>query len=209
MATFGTLRTRLRNDVLAETDTNFYSDADLLNFLVEASIELSALGGFPVATSQSTLLSSATTITAPSDINYVVSNYGVVVNNFPLREKDWQVVQLFKNNPGQTRYYNYDSRKGGAIEIAPATSSSVTAVVRYVQDLSGNSYSASDTPWNGVLSNWQDCIVYLAGVKAFERSLEYDKAQYWKQRLLERLQSFSAYLEDDSILSLAQDRPTG
>jgi len=71
MPTFGTLRTRLRNDVLAEADTSFYSDADLLTFLSEASVEIASLGGFPVVSIANNLSSGSTAVAAPASLSTV------------------------------------------------------------------------------------------------------------------------------------------
>ena len=202
MPTFGDLRTRLREDVLAENDTGFYSDADLLEFLSEASIEIASLGGFPATTSTSAVASGTLSVTAPSDISFIGPRNGVSFASLPLRYKDFSVIQLHQGHDGQTRYYNYDPRLSTTIELAPATHEAGSLVVKYVQDLSNVTYSAGDTPWNGTLENWNDTIVYFAGVKAYERGYEYDKAQYWKQRLQDRLQSFAYYLDNDSVLNV-------
>jgi len=57
-----------------------------------------------------------------------------------------------------------------------------------------------------VLSDWHDAIVYLAGVKAFEKGFEYDKSQYWNQRLNLRLQPLAIYLGNDNVLNVGVTR---
>ena len=201
MPTFSTLRTRLRNDVLAESDTSFFSDADLLTFLSEASVEIASMGGFPTATSASSVSSGATTVTAPTDISNIEFQE-VTFDNYTLDKVDGRTVKLYQGIGGQTRYYDYDARAGGSIHLAPAAHTSGTLTVSYVDDLSGDSYSASDTPWNGELADWHDAIVYAAGVKAFERSGEYDRAEYWGARLQRRLEPLAIYLDNKNVLNV-------
>lgn len=201
MPTFGTLRTRLRNDVLAESDTGFYSDADLLTFLSEASVEIASMGGFPVVSSASSIASGSTTVTAPASLS-TVDFRQVTFDNLTLEEADAKTVRLYQGIGGLTRYYSFDEREGGDISISPAAHKAGSFVVDYVKDLSGESYSASDTPWDGLMDDWHDSIVYWAGVKAFERSMEYDKSQYWLQRFERRLQSLAVFLQNNNLLNL-------
>lgn len=201
MATFSELRTRLRNDVLVESDTGFFSDADLLDFLVEASVEIASLGGFPTATSSSAVASGAVTVAAPSDVS-IIELREVTFNNLPLELTDAKNVRLYQEIGGIPRYYRYDPRAGGSIDLSPAANASGTLVIDYVQDLSSVTYSGGDEPWGGVLSDWHDAIVYFAGVKAFEKGFEYDKSQYWNQRLNLRLQPLAIYLGNDNVLNV-------
>lgn len=201
MPTFGTLRTRLRNDVLAESDTSFYSDADLLSFLSEASVEIASMGGFPSLSSASSIASGSTTVTAPASLSAVEFKQ-VTFDGLVLDEADSKTVRLYQGIGGLTRYYSFDERAGGSIHIAPAAHKAGSFVVDYVKDLSAESYSASDTPWDGLLDDWHDSIVYWAGVKAFERGMEYDKAQYWSQRFDRRMQALAVFLQNDNLLNL-------
>lgn len=202
MPTFSTLRTRLREDVLAESDTSFYSDADLLDFLSEASVEIASLGGFPTVTSSSVVVSGSTTASAPTNLGNIEFQE-VTFGDYTLEDTDARTIRLYQGIGGQTRYYNFDPRGGGDISLAPATHVGGTLSVTYVEDLTNYTYSASDTPWNGVLEDWNDAIVYLAGVKAFERGFEYDKAQYWQARLERRLQPLAIYLDNNNVLNVA------
>lgn len=186
---------------MAESDTSFFSDADLLTYLSEASIEIASLGGFPLATSATAVASGATTVTAPSDLSNIEFRE-VSFADFELEPVDLRTVKLYQGIGGSTRYYHFDPRRGGSVELAPAAHVSGTITIEYVQDLTGNTYSASDTPWGGNLPDWHDAIVYQAGVKAFEASQEYDKAQYWQQRLERRLQPLAIYLDNSNVLNV-------
>lgn len=202
MATFGELRTRLRDDVLVESDTSFFSDVDLLDFLVEASVEIASLGGFPVVTSSASVASGATTFSLPADVSNIEFRE-VSFGPFQLEATDARTVQLYQGIGGLTRYYEYDPREGGTtVNIAPAASSSGSVVVSYVKSLEGESYTDSDEPWDGVLADWHDTIVYWAGTKAFERSMEYDKSEYYRAKTDRRLQSLAIFLQNQNLLNL-------
>lgn len=202
MATFGELRSRLRDDVLAESDTSFFTDADLLDFLVEASVEIASLGGFPVVTSSASVASGATSFAVPADVSNVEFRE-VSFGSFQLEPADARTVALYQGIGGLTRYYNYDPREGGTtVDIAPAASSSGSVVVSYVKSLAGESYLASDEPWDGTLADWHDTIVFWAGTKAFERSFEYDKSEYYRNKVDRRLQSLAVYLQNENLLNL-------
>ena len=201
MPTFGVLRTRLRNDVLSEADITLYSEEDLLTFLAEASVEIASVGGFPVVSSASNIASGSTTVTATASLSNVEFKQ-VTFNSLPLDEVDAKTVRLYQGIGGLTRYYSFDGRQGGNIDIAPAANKAGSFVVDYVKDLSGESYSASDLPWDGLLDDWHDSIIYWAAVKAFERSLDYDRAQYWSQKFDRRAQSLAVFLQNDNLLNL-------
>lgn len=208
MPTFGVLRTRLRNDVLSEANITLYSEQDLLTFLTEASVEIASLGGFPVVSSASSIASGSTTVTAPASLS-TVDFKQVTFDNLTLDEADARTVRLYQGIGGLTRYYSFDEREGGNIALAPAAHKAGSFVVDYVKDLSGESYSAGDVPWDGLLDDWHDSIVYWAGVKAFERSMEYDKAQYWSQRFDRRIQSLAVFLQNDNLLNLVGGQGAG
>ena len=201
MATFGELRTRLRNDVLVESDTSFFSDADLLGFLVEASVEIAGLGGFPSSSSASVVASGASSFPAPSDISNVEFRE-VTFDGLQLQPSDSRTVRLYQNIGGTTRYYRFDPRSGGDVDIAPSAHASGTITVDYVKNLADESYTESDEPWDGLLPDWHDAIVYWAGVKAFERSMELDKSEYWRARTDRRLQPLAIYLQNENLLDL-------
>lgn len=201
MATFGELRTRLRNDILVEADTGFYSDADLLNLLVESSIEIAGMGGFPTEETSISVASGSTVAVLPSDLSNVELRE-VTFNNFQLEFADTRKIRLYQGIGGATRYYHYSPRAEGSLDLAPAAHVSGSVVLDYVQDLSGVSYTSGDEPWGGVLPEWHDTILYMAGVKAFEKGFEYDKAQYWLQRLQLRLQPLAIYLGNENVLNV-------
>lgn len=204
MPTFSTLRTRLRDDVLAESDTSFFSDADLLDFLVQANEEIASMGGFPVVQTTSSLSSgsSGTSFTGAPLSN--VEFREVTFDGFQLEPADDRTISLYRSIGGLTRYYHFSPRGPGGttVSIAPAAHKSGTLTINYVKDLTSESYSASDSPWDGLMDDWHDCIVYLAGVKAFERSGEYDRAQYWMQRLQRRLEPLAIYLDNNNVLNV-------
>lgn len=201
MATFGELRSRLRDDVLVESDSSFFTDADLLDFLVEASVEIASLGGFPTSTSASVVASGATSFTAPSDVSNIEFRE-VSFEGLQLQPSDARTVRLYQGIGGLTRYYNFDVRAGGSVDIAPAAHTSGTVTVNYVKSLANVSYTASDEPWDGLLDDWHDAIVYWAGVKAFERSMELDKSEYWRGRTERRLQPLAIYLQNENLLNV-------
>ena len=202
MATFSDLQSRLRDDILAESDTSFYSDADLLAFLTEASVEIAGMGGFPTASSASAVASAATSVTAPTDLSNIEFRE-VAFNNYQLEHADMKTVRLYRGIGGQTRYYDYSPREGGSIELSPAAHTSGTLYIEYVQDLSSTSYTGGDEVWGGTLPDWHDAVLYLAGIKAYERGYEYEKAQYWMQRLERRLQPLAIYLDNNNVLNIA------
>lgn len=201
MATFSELRTDLRDEILVEDDTGFYSDSGLLDYLVDASIELAAAGAFPTAVSTSTLSSGSGSLSAPSDILRVDA---INAGGFDVSPASVSEVRLYQKIDGEPRYYYWDEKRGGSVLFGPQAGSSTSVTIEYVKDLTDTSYSASDTPWDGQMPQFHDVIKYYAAVKAFEQGFEYEKSQYWQQRFQSRLQAFSAFLGNASILELVR-----
>lgn len=202
MATYGDLRTRLRNDILSESDTSFYSDADLLNFLLEASSEIASLGGFPVNDYSVNIAADTTSVGVPSDLVNVEFRE-VTFKNMQLESVPLRTIRLYQEIDGLTRYYHYDPRGGGDLFLAPAAHAAGRLDISYIENVAASNYDASSEVWGGVLPDWHDAVLYLAAVKAFERGFEYDKAQYWEGRLQRRLQPLSIYLDNNNVMNVA------
>lgn len=202
MATYGELRTRLRDDVLSESDTTFYSDADLLNFLLEASVEIASLGGFPVNDYSVNIAEDDSSVSMPADLVNVEFRE-VTFKNMQLESAPLRTVRMYQEIDGLTRYYHYDPRSGGSLFLGPAAHAAGALEISYVENVAASGYGASSDVWGGVLPEWHDAVLYLAAVKAFERGFEYDKAQYWEGRLQRRLQPLSIYLDNNNVLNVA------
>lgn len=217
MPTFGTLRTALRNEILQEASTAFFSDTQLLTFLSDASVELAAAASIPrvTYTTPAQLPVGAITVALPAGVSsvdrVVLTDYGLELSAAP-----YSAIRFFQALTGIPRHFYVDlSASTPQLLIAPALALASSASFSYVHDLSVEVYAQTDTPWDSTMGEWHDLIKIYAGVKAFEMSMEYgaqagEKPQYWVGRLRERLLEFGSFLGSTDVeraLLLEHARP--
>ena len=208
--TFSDLRTDLRLEILQESDTSFFSDAQLLSFLIDASVEIAGAASIPEGTSSSAVALSASTIGIPTSTSAIKS---VTISGLQLSPASFSEVKVYQAMTGIPRYFNWNPARAGVIQIAPPMDQAGTASIEYVKDISGVTYTGGAQPWGGVLQEWTDLIKYYAGVKAFEMSMEYtgqkstyqlepsgDKSVYWMTRFRQRLVEFGGFLGNNDIV---------
>ena len=202
--TFGEARTILRNDVLAEASQNYYPDADLLAFLVRAASELAAAFGFPTAIGTTAVIAGDTSFTLPAGaLN--VDLHEVSYDGFALELAPYRTIALYVSQPsvGQPRFYNFDSKRGNlTVYIAPAAPRNGNVVYEYVQTYDVSAVVAADDVWDGLFPAYHELVIFRAGVKAFDASLEVERAGYWLQREQQRSQEFSAFLHKTPLHKL-------
>jgi hypothetical protein len=194
--TFGEARTILRRDVLAEASVNYYSDAELLDFLMRAAKELATSFGFPTVVGSVSVTENSASFSLPADSLTAELNE-VVYDGFALELVPYRTIARYVDQPsiGQPRYYNYDVKRGNStVYIAPSAPRASTIHFEYVQDYDTSTLDADDEVWDGLFPAYHELVVYRAGVKAFEASLEQERAAYWLQREQMRSQEFAAYL---------------
>ena len=193
--TFGEARTILRDDVLAESSTDYYTDANLLDFLLRSAKETAMMFGFPTVLGTVVLAATDYQFTLPVDAEQVDLNE-VEFNGFRLEVAPFNKVLSFitQIGVGNPRYYNYDPRRGGNVLFAPAAADAGTIQFEYVQKYDTTALVAADEVWNGLFPAYHELVVFRAGAKAFDASLENDRAQYWQQREQKAAQEFSAFL---------------
>lgn len=202
--TFGEAQAILRNDVLAESSTDYYTDADLLGFLVRSAKELAMMFGFPTAIGSAAISALDYQFALPADAEQVDLNE-VEFNGFRLEVAPFSKVFAFVTQVGvgNPRYYNYDPRRGGNVLFAPAASVAGTVSFEYVQKYDTSALTTASDIWDGLFPAYHELVVFRAGVKAFDASLENDRAGYWQQKEQKLAQEFSAFLNKLPLNRLA------
>lgn len=194
--TFDEARTILRNDVLAEASTDYYSDEDLLGFLARSAKELAMAFGFPTGVDTVTLTAGDASFDLPDDAVNMdlneVSYEGFALSLVPYRTILQYVDQ---SSVGQPRYYNFDPKRADlTVYIAPKAPRTADVGFEYVKEYDISTVAANDDVWGGLFPEYHELVIYRAGVKAFDASLESDKAGYWLQREQAKMQEFGAFL---------------
>jgi hypothetical protein len=194
--TFGEARTILRNDVLAEASTDYYSDADLLGFLKRAAKELALTFGFPREISTVSLISGQSSFTLPADAANI-DLQEVVYDGFSLALAPYRVIanMVGQSSLGQPRFYNFDPKRASStVRIAPAATRAASITFEYIQEYDVNSVTDSTPVWGGLFPAYHELVVFRAAVKAFDASLETERAAYWLEREQRMSQEFSLFL---------------
>jgi len=199
--TFGDARVVLRNDVLAEESTDYFSDASLLGYLQRSAKELAMNFGFPTALGSVSVAKDDFTFDLPSDAANVDLNE-VSFDGFALRLAPRRTIlgAVNQKSLGLPRYYNWDPKRGGQVAFAPQAPRAGVVSFEYVREYTPG--GAEQEIWNGLFPAYHELVVFRAGVKAFDASLEVDRAQYWLQREQARMQEFSAFLNETPLNEL-------
>jgi hypothetical protein len=202
--TFGEARDILRSDVLAEASTDYYSDAALLEWLKRAARELAFMFGFPTVVASVAVTANATSFALPGAAANVELNE-VAYNGFGLSLAPYQQVLQYQArvSTGAPRFYNYDpKRPGGLVYVAPPIPANGNVSFEYVQTYDTSAVTAATAIWTGLFPAFHELVVYRAAVKAFDASLENERAGYWKQREQALSQEFSAFLNETPVNKL-------
>lgn len=207
--TFGEATTILRNDILAELSTDFYENEDLEQFIKDAARELAQAHQFPREVATAAVALAATTFTPAAESATVALNE-VAIDGFELKLAPLSTVLQYKVAAiGNPRYYAYDPRRGGVVDFAPPALRAGTVTYERVIEYDTSLLGPSDEIWDGLFASWHMLVLHRAGAKAFEASLETERASYHLQRMMAMQQEFSAYLERTPVSQLALSAGAG
>lgn len=184
----------LRQDILAEDSQEYFTDADLLDFLYRSSEEMARALQFPTDVGAVVVAKNAVQFNLPADAATAELNE-VSFEGFQLELRPLARVLEYQGYTGlkQPRYYNYDPKRSGlVVRFAPAAPTNGTFTFEYVLNYTASSPTAE--VWTGLFKPFHELVVFRAGEKAFRASLEFDKADATQQRYVYGLQEFSAFL---------------
>ena len=199
--TYLNLRNLLRNDLLAESSTTYWSDDDLLNYLRRSAFELAREYGFPTVVAFVPVLQGATSFVLPQGAVAVqlneVSFAGFKMSLAPMSTiAEYQALGSLQF----PRYYNHDPKRAGQqVFIAPPAHTAGTVTVEYIALDDSLNDTLGDEPWDGLFSGFHELVAYRAAVRAFEASLEDDRAQYMLQRSQMLQQAFALFLGKSDV----------
>ena len=196
--TFGEARDILRSDILAESATDYFSDAELLDFCYRAAREIGGALEFPRVSFSTSVAANANTVTIPSGVAVVNE---VTVGPWVLAPAPRSKIQQYRlNTMTIPRFYSFDRRLGGrTVQFAPAAPASTTAVIEYVDPYDTSAFTTATEIWNGEYPQFHELVTLRAAEKAFRASLEMDKAQAYAQLYQAQYQEFVAFLSGVNI----------
>lgn len=201
--TFGEATTILRNDILAELSTDFYENEDLERYLKDAARELAQAHQFPREVETVAVAQFAHQFTPVAGAATIALNE-IAIDGFELKLVPLATVLQYKvGGHGNPRYYAFDPRRGGVVDFAPPTMRAGTVTYESVIEYDTETLGPSDEIWDGLFASWHMLVVHRAAAKAFEASLESERASYHLQRMMAMQQEFSAYLERTPVSQLA------
>jgi hypothetical protein len=206
--TFGEARTILRNDILAELSTNYYQEDELLRYLLDSAREIAIAHQFPTDINTAAVVLGATTFT-PDAGESTISINEVAFNGFEMKLVPLATVLQYRElregvrqiapNP---RYYSWDTRRGGNVEFAPPAPRPGVITYEAVVEYDTTALGADDDIWGGQYPAFHYLVIYRAAAKAFEASLENERASYYLQRMMALQQEFSVYLKQTPLSNL-------
>jgi hypothetical protein len=195
--TYQELITIVRRDLLAEVSTDYWTDGDLLTFLQRAATEVAHEMAFPTAIVSIPVSVGDTEFSLPADAASAQLNE---VTFGPLK-LTLAPVAAIREYQGMSslrfpRHYNTDPKRSpiSVLVAPPVPSGGGTMTVEYIKSYDGRSDSVTDEPWNGLFPRFHELVAYRAAVKAFESSLEEDRATYMAQRAQSMQQAFALFL---------------
>ena len=198
--TFGNARDILRNDILAESSTEYFDDAELLDFVQRSAEEIAAALEFPRSTQTTTVNTAAVQGTFTSTQG-VISLSEVTVGEFRLSPAPYSKVIEYRNNTLTIpRFYNFDRRRQNSmntsqdivVDFAPASPSSATMAAEVVEVYTAGTAGAQI--WNGDYAQFHELVTLRAGEKAFRASLEFDLATKYFEQYQRQYQEFASFL---------------
>jgi hypothetical protein len=195
--TYAELRTILRRDLLAEASDNYWTDADLLAFLKRAAMEVAHEFGFPTSVALVPVVGGATSFSLPADAASAQLNE-VAFGGMRLVLAPMSVVTEYQHMSTLRfpRYYNVDPKRNPAVVYIapPAPVGGANMMVEYIVNYDSSAETQDQEPWTGLFRRYHELVAYRAAVKAFEASLEDDRAAYMQQRAQQLQQSFALFL---------------
>jgi hypothetical protein len=199
---YSELRTILRRDLLAESSQDYWSDADLFAFLQRAATEVAHEMAFPTAVTTISVAAGDTSFSLPADAASAQLNE-VAFGPLKLTLAPVAVVREYQGMTALAfpRYYNVDPKRSPVqVLVAPAIpTGGGTITVEYIKDYRGENDAITDEPWDGLFPRFHELVAYRAAVKAFESSLEEDRAAYMLQRSQQITQAFALFLGKSDV----------
>jgi hypothetical protein len=203
--TYEQLRRILRHDLLAEVASDYWGDGDLLSYLRRAATEVAHELAFPVETFTVAVSADAGSFELPAGAA-VIQVGEVSYGGMRLDEAPPGVVEEYRANThvGAPRYYSFDPKVDSrTVHFGPVAPDAGSFAVRFVQEYDAESDELDDEPWGGLFRRYHELLAYRAAVKAFEASLENDRAMYMLQRSQPIFMSFAIFLGRSDMGQLA------
>ena len=201
MATFQELEDRARSEIVAEVYEDQYQSAQMQNDLWNSSVEMAALFGFPIVLKQDVAVTAGDeAIAPPADMRQALN---LIVNGDQGVFADMKTI-IQERAPGQgpLRVFNFDPRRGGDIQLGPATDYTGNATLEYVQSLTKPGVLSSGTPWSGLMPEWHWLIIYHAASRLFQEAEREDETPYWMQIYQSGITSFAVFLGRGDVADL-------
>jgi hypothetical protein len=200
--TYTELRTILRRDLLAEASSDYWTDDDLFAFLKRAAMEVAHEFGFPTNVSYNPVQAGATELTLPSGSTATVQVNEVTYGGMRLALAPMAVVIEYQNMSALRfpRYYNIDPKRvPWLLTFGPPAPTDSVMVVETITEYDSATETEGQEPWGGLFRRYHELVAYRAAVKAFESSMEEERAAYMQQRAQQLAQSFALFLGKSDV----------
>ncbi len=193
--TFDELRAILRDDYLAESSTDFYTDADLNDMLFRSARDIASALRFPVTTITQAVTAGVTGVTLTgANTALDVEPDSVTFSGFRLALAPTSDIRMHQEIPNRPpRYYNFDPARDQQFLLAPKPNVGGNLVFDRVDEY-GSGLSGGVAAWGGLYSAFHELIALRAAVTAFQRSFEADRSSYYADAYNGRVREFAQFI---------------
>ena len=194
---FDALQDILAREVLGDRSEDVWSIAnDQLPMLYNASVEIASVLGFPQSVDTGTLTAGDETIAAPTGMLSSQINQ-LIIGGYNAKAVSYVEVlaeRARRGASGAPTKYNYDPRRGTAIQIGPAASGAWDYYLEYTEELDTSAYSGSTDPWDGLFPQFHWLIPVRAGVNAWRSVQDFERARFFLDEYSLGVAAFAAFL---------------
>ena len=194
--TFADLLVTFKREVLADLDvSDLFSDAELFDFLWNASVEIAAVFGFPQDTDVFVL-----PVTGEVDLSsagvFAVQVGQVVADGGVLRESSLSgVLNARRRGVGLPSLYYFNVRDPGVLRVGPVPAGVSSVIVEFTRGLGVKPGSVGLVePWEGLFSSFHYLIPLLAGDRAWRAQGDAESGLYFWERFRAAALSFASLL---------------
>lgn len=198
--THGDLETLIRREVIVDVTVDAYAPADIFEVTKLAAIEMAAGLDMPRDVAADVVVTADVgQLAAPEGCLRV---QGVYIDGFDAEPAELREVFGYRLGAGgPIKFFNFDPRRGAAIEIAPLPSVTTTAVIEYTRALADPADNTAEV-WEGLLPQWHWLVAYRAAIRLFEMAERNEENTYWVQRYNEGVSALAATLGRTDVANL-------
>lgn len=198
--THAQLEALIRREIIVEETEDAYTSAAIFEVTKMAAIEMAAGLDMPRAIDEAVAVTlDAGTLVAPANCLRV---HSIFIDGYDAEPGELSDIYRYRlGASGPIKFFNFDPRRGGAIQVAPLPPATTVATVEYTRAIAVPVDSNAEV-WEGLLPQWHWLVAYRAAVRLMEMAERNDENAYWTQRYNEGVSALAATLGRTDLANL-------